>query len=173
MNAVLQAKNLSKIYGRGESEVRALNRCDLTFEEGGFTAIVGRSGSGKTTLLHLLGGLDMPTTGTVLLEGRDIYALSDKQRTILRRRRIGFVFQFYNLVPELTAWQNIVLPLNLDGRSGGEVLELLHLSRRRFGQTLVLVTHDLRIAEGADRVLTLEDGLVAADSTSDSEVSPV
>ena len=108
MNAVLQAKNLSKIYGRGESEVRALNRCDLTFEEGGFTAIVGRSGSGKTTLLHLLGGLDMPTTGTVLLEGRDIYALSDKQRTILRRRRIGFVFQFYNLVPELTAWQNIV-----------------------------------------------------------------
>jgi len=116
MNAVLQAKNLSKIYGRGESEVRALNRCDLTFEEGGFTAIVGRSGSGKTTLLHLLGGLDMPTTGTVLLEGRDIYALSDKQRTILRRRRIGFVFQFYNLVPELTAWQNIVLPLNLDGR---------------------------------------------------------
>ena len=237
MNAVLQAKNLSKIYGRGESEARALNRCDLTFEEGGFTAIVGRSGSGKTTLLHLLGGLDMPTTGTVLLEGRDIYALSDKQRTILRRRRIGFVFQFYNLVPELTAWQNIVLPLNLDGRrpdaeylnavvetlglterlghfagelsggqqqrvaiaralaskpaviladeptgnldgrSGGEVLELLHLSRRRFGQTLVLVTHDLRIAEGADRVLTLEDGLVAADSaadsTSDSEVSPV
>ena len=233
MNAVLQAKNLSKIYGRGESEVRALNRCDLTFEEGGFTAIVGRSGSGKTTLLHLLGGLDMPITGTVLLEGRDIYALSDKQRTILRRRRIGFVFQFYNLVPELTAWQNIVLPLNLDGRrpdaeylnavvetlglterlghfagelsggqqqrvaiaralaskpaviladeptgnldgrSGGEVLELLHLSRRRFGQTLVLVTHDLRIAEGADRVLTLEDGLVAADSTSDSEVSPV
>ena len=237
MNAVLQAKNLSKIYGRGESEVRALNRCDLTFEEGGFTAIVGRSGSGKTTLLHLLGGLDMPTTGTVLLEVRDIYALSDKQRTILRRRRIGFVFQFYNLVPELTAWQNIVLPLNLDGRrpdaeylnavvetlglterlghfagelsggqqqrvaiaralaskpaviladeptgnldgrSGGEVLELLHLSRRRFGQTLVLVTHDLRIAEGADRVLTLEDGLVAADSaadsTSDSEVSPV
>ena len=237
MNAVLQAKNLSKIYGRGESEVRALNRCDLTFEEGGFTAIVGRSGSGKTTLLHLLGGLDMPTTGTVLLEGRDIYALSDKQRTILRRRRIGFVFQFYNLVPELSAWQNIVLPLNLDGRrpdteyldavvetlglterlghlagelsggqqqrvaiaralaskpaviladeptgnldgrSGGEVLELLHLSRRRFGQTLVLVTHDLRIAEGADRVLTLEDGLVAADSssdsTSDSEVSPV
>lgn len=135
MNAVLQAKNLSKIYGRGESEVRALNRCDLTFEEGGFTAIVGRSGSGKTTLLHLLGGLDMPTTGTVLLEGRDIYALSDKQRTILRRRRIGFVFQFYNLVPELTAWQNIVLPLNLDGRRPdaeylNAVVETLGLTER-------------------------------------------
>ena len=223
-------KNICKSY---DNKTQVLKGIDLEVEEGELLTLLGPSGCGKSTLLRCLAGLEQVQQGHILLEGRDIYALSDKQRTILRRRRIGFVFQFYNLVPELTAWQNIVLPLNLDGRrpdaeylnavvetlglterlghfagelsggqqqrvaiaralaskpaviladeptgnldgrSGGEVLELLHLSRRRFGQTLVLVTHDLRIAEGADRVLTLEDGLVAADSTSDSEVSPV
>ena len=224
MGILLQTKGLSKAYGKGEGQVVALKGCSLCFGEGSFTAVVGRSGSGKSTLLHLLGGLDTPTAGSVELEGRDIYRLSDSERTIFRRRRIGFVFQFYNLMPELTAYQNILLPIqldnrkadkayldevisllglgdrlshyagelsggqqqrvaiarslitkpavlladeptgNLDGKSGAEVLELLHLSRRRFGQTLIMVTHDRQIAEGADRIITLEDGCVAGDT---------
>ncbi len=224
MGIVLETKGLSKIYGKGEGEVRALNKCELRFREGSFTSIVGRSGSGKSTLLHLLGGLDTPTTGGVFIEGRNIYDLTDSERTILRRRRVGFIFQFYNLMPELTAYQNILLPLqldgrkpdkayideiistlgleerlshaagelsggqqqrvaiaralaakpaviladeptgNLDGRSGAEVLELLHLSRRRFQQTLIMVTHDRQIAEGSDRIITLEDGCVTGDA---------
>ena len=224
MGILLQAKGLTKIYGKGNSEVRALNECDLSFTEGSFTSIVGRSGSGKSTLMHLLGGLDIPTFGSVEIEGRSLYRLSDSERTIFRRRRIGFVFQFYNLMPELTAYQNILLPLqldnrridkdyldeiismlglkerlshypgelsggqqqraaiaraliakpavvladeptgNLDGRSGAEVLELLHLSRKRFGQTLIMVTHDRQIAEGADRIITLEDGKIVDDT---------
>ncbi len=224
MGILVQTKGLSKIYGKDENEVRALSECNLYFTEGSFTSIVGRSGSGKSTLLHLLGGLDVPTQGSVEIEGRDIYHLSDSERTIFRRRRIGFVFQFYNLMPELTAYQNILLPLqldnrqvdkdyldeivsllglsdrlshyagelsggqqqrvaiaralitkpavlladeptgNLDGKSGAEVLELLHLSRRRFNQTLIMVTHDRQIAEGADRIITLEDGRISGDT---------
>ena len=224
MNILLQAKGLTKIYGKGNNEVHALNECNLSFTEGSFTSIVGRSGSGKSTLMHLLGGLDTPTSGSVEIEGRSLYRLSDSERTIFRRRRIGFVFQFYNLMPELTAYQNILLPLqldnrkideeyldeiisilglkerlshysgelsggqqqrvaiaralitkpavvladeptgNLDGKSGAEVLELLHLSRRRLNQTLIMVTHDRQIAEGADRIITLEDGKVADDT---------
>ena len=116
MSIILQTKGLSKIYGKGDNEVRALNKCDVTFREGSFTSIVGRSGSGKSTLMHLLGGLDTPTTGSVLIEGRNIYDMSDSERTIFRRRRIGFVFQFYNLMPELTAYQNILLPIQLDNQ---------------------------------------------------------
>ena len=224
MNILLQAKRLTKIYGKGNNEVHALNECDLSFTEGSFTAIVGRSGSGKSTLMHLLGGLDTPTSGSVEIEGRSLYRLSDSERTIFRRRRIGFVFQFYNLMPELTAYQNILLPLqldnrridkdyldeiitmlglkdrlsylpgelsggqqqrvaiaralltkpavvladeptgNLDGKSGAEVLELLHLSRKRLNQTLIMVTHDRQIAEGADRIITLEDGMIVDDT---------
>ena len=224
MGILVQTKGLSKTYGKGENEVQALKECRLCFAEGSFTSIVGRSGSGKSTLLHLLGGLDTPTTGSVEIEGRDIYQLSDSERTIFRRRRVGFVFQFYNLMPELTAYQNILLPLhldgrrpdqpyideiitmlglgdrlnhyagelsggqqqrvaiaralapkpaviladeptgNLDGRSGEEVLALLHLSRRRFHQTLIMVTHDRQIAEGSDRIITLIDGRVGGDS---------
>ncbi len=224
MGILVQAKGLSKTYGKGENEVQALKECYLYFTEGSFTAIVGRSGSGKSTLLHLLGGLDTPTTGNVEIEGRDIYQLSDSERTIFRRRRVGFVFQFYNLMPELTAFQNILLPMqldnrkvdkpyldevisllglgdrlshyagelsggqqqrvaiaralitqpavlladeptgNLDGKSGAEVLELLHLSRKRFNQTLIMVTHDRQIAEGADRIITLEDGCISGDT---------
>ena len=229
MSILLETRGLSKIYGKGENEVRALNKCDLTFAEGSFTSIVGRSGSGKSTLMHLLGGLDTPTTGAVFIEGKNITDLSDSERTIFRRRRVGFIFQFYNLMPELTAYQNILLPIqldgrrsdkeyieeiidmlglaerlghyagelsggqqqrvgsppalatkppvvladeptgNLDGRSGAEVLELLHLSRKRFHQTLIMVTHDRQIAEGSDRIITLEDGCVHGDS----EVNPL
>ena len=225
MSILLETRGLSKIYGKGENEVRALNKCDLTFAEGSFTSIVGRSGSGKSTLMHLLGGLDTPTTGAVFIEGKNITDLSDSERTIFRRRRVGFIFQFYNLMPELTAYQNILLdgrrpdkeyieeiidmlglaerlghyagelsggqqqrvaiaralaakpavvladePTgNLDGRSGAEVLELLHLSRKRFHQTLIMVTHDRQIAEGSDRIITLEDGCVRGDS----EVNPL
>ena len=224
MGILVQTKGLSKTYGKGENEVQALKECHLCFAEGSFTSIVGRSGSGKSTLLHLLGGLDTPTTGSVEIEGRDIYQLSDSERTIFRRRRVGFVFQFYNLMPELTAYQNILLPMqldnrkvdkayldevisllgledrlshyagelsggqqqrvaiaralitqpavlladeptgNLDGKSGAEVLELLHLSRKRFNQTLIMVTHDRQIAEGADRIITLEDGCISSDT---------
>ena len=224
MGILVQTKGLSKTYGKGENEVQALKECRLCFAEGSFTSIVGRSGSGKSTLLHLLGGLDTPTTGSVEIEGRDIYQLSDSERTIFRRRRVGFVFQFYNLMPELTAYQNILLPMqldnrkvdkayldevisllglgdrlshyagelsggqqqrvaiaralitqpavlladeptgNLDGKSGAEVLELLHLSRKRFNQTLIMVTHDRQIAEGADRIITLEDGCISGDT---------
>ena len=224
MGILVQTKGLSKTYGKAENEVQALKECHLCFAEGSFTSVVGRSGSGKSTLLHLLGGLDTPTTGSVEIEGRDIYQLSDSERTIFRRRRVGFVFQFYNLMPELTAYQNILLPMqldnrkvdkayldevisllglddrlshyagelsggqqqrvaiaralitkpavlladeptgNLDGKSGAEVLELLHLSRKRFNQTLIMVTHDRQIAEGADRIITLEDGRVSGDT---------
>lgn len=230
-NAIIEAKALSKIYGKGENEVRALNKTDIQFFDGTFTAIVGRSGSGKSTLLHLLGGLDMPTTGDVIIEGERIYSLNDKMRTILRRRRIGFVFQFYNLVPELTAYENIIMPItldnrqvdkeyideiiitlglqerlnhyagqlsggqqqrvaiaralatkpavvfadeptgNLDGKSGGEVLELLHLSKKKFGQSLIMVTHDIKIAEGADRIVTIDDGIITSDSLNDTRIS--
>ena len=224
MGILVQTKGLSKTYGKGENEVQALKACHLCFAEGSFTSVVGRSGSGKSTLMHLLGGLDMPTAGNVEIEGRDIYQLSDSERTIFRRRRVGFVFQFYNLMPELTAYQNILLPMqldnrkvdkayldevisllgigdrlshyagelsggqqqrvaiaralitkpavlladeptgNLDGKSGAEVLELLHLSRKRFKQTLIMVTHDRQIAEGADRIITLEDGYISGDT---------
>lgn len=224
MNTLMQTKGLSKVYGKGENKVIALSNCNLSFSEGSFTSIVGRSGSGKSTLLHLIGGLDLPTNGEVLIEGQSIYKMTDSERTIFRRRRLGFIFQSYNLVPELTAYQNILLPLNLDsritdkeylteiisilgletrlnhypgelsggqqqrvaiaralitkpavvladeptgnldGQSGSEVLELLHLSRKRFNQTLIMVTHDRQIADGSDRIITIRDGLVVADS---------
>lgn len=224
MSVLMQTKNLSKVYGKGENQVIALNNCNLSFKEGSFTSIVGRSGSGKSTLLHLIGGLDLPTNGEVLIEGQSIYNMTDSERTIFRRRRLGFIFQSYNLVPELTAYQNILLPLNLDARitdkeylneivsilgletrlnhypgelsggqqqriaiaralitkpavvladeptgnldglSGSEVLELLHLSRKRFNQTLIMVTHDRQIADGSDRIITIQDGLVVSDS---------
>lgn len=220
MSTILYTKSLSKVYGVSDNQVSALDNVTIDFEEGSFTAITGRSGSGKSTLLHLLGGLDSPTNGEVFLENKRIYDLPDRERTIMRRRRIGFVFQFYNLMPELTAYENIVLPINLDGRnpdkiylneiiemlglkdrllhyagelsggqqqrvaiaralatkpavvladeptgnldgkSGTEVLDLLRLTKKRFNQTLVMVTHDLKIAEGADRIIKLADGRI-------------
>ena len=113
---VLQTRGLKKVYGTGEARVRALDGVDLDVEQGEFVAVVGTSGSGKSTLLHMLGGLDRPTAGTVTVDGRNIFALSDEALTVFRRRKIGFVFQAYNLVPVLSVWENIVLPVQLDGR---------------------------------------------------------
>ena len=113
---ILETRDLKKYYGAGDTQVKALDGVDLSVEPGEFVAIVGTSGSGKSTLLHMLGGLDRPTGGSVLVEGRDIFALKDEELTIFRRRKIGFVFQSYNLVPVLSVWENIVLPVELDGR---------------------------------------------------------
>lgn len=120
--AVLKAENLKKIYGSGSNEVKALNGVDLMVEKGEFVAVVGTSGSGKSTLLHMLGGLDRPTSGKVYVDGKDIFSLKDEELTIFRRRKIGFVFQAYNLVPVLNVYENIVLPVELDGKHADEEL---------------------------------------------------
>ena len=117
---ILQTKNLKKYYGSGDTQVKALDGVDLSIEQGEFVAIVGTSGSGKSTLLHMLGGLDRPTSGTVTVNGKDIFTLKDESLTIFRRRKIGFVFQSYNLVPVLSVWENIVLPVELDGNKVDE-----------------------------------------------------
>ena len=133
--SVLETKDLRKVYGAGDTEVRALDGVDLTVEQGEFVAVVGTSGSGKSPLLHMLGGLDRPTGGTVSVDGRDIFSLKDEELTIFRRRKIGFVFQNYNLVPVLSVYENIVLPIQLDGRQPdrryvGEIIETLGLESK-------------------------------------------
>ena len=133
--SVLETRDLRKVYGAGDTEVRALDGVDLTVEQGEFVAVVGTSGSGKSTLLHMLGGLDRPTSGTVSVDGRDIFSLKDEELTIFRRRKIGFVFQNYNLVPVLSVYENIVLPSQLDGRQPdrryvGEIIETLGLESK-------------------------------------------
>ncbi len=218
--SILQAKGLQKQYGSGDNRVNALDGVDLEVEQGEFLAIVGTSGSGKSTLLHLLGGLDRPTKGMVVVDGRDLSSLSDEELTIFRRRKIGFVFQNYNLVPVLNVMENILLPLRLDGKrvdeayvqeivrmlglerkqdrlpnhlSGGQqqrvaiaralaakpaiiladeptgnldsktsqdVLSLLKVSSQRFGQTIVMITHNEEIAQLADRIIRIEDGRI-------------
>lgn len=218
--SILQTENLTKIYGDGENAVHALRGINLTVEKGEFTAIVGTSGSGKSTLLHMLGGLDRPTTGKVMVDGKDIFSLSEEQLTIFRRRKIGFVFQSYNLVPVLNLYENIVLPLELDGKkidreyidqiaetlglkdrlealpnqlSGSQqqrvaiaralagtpsiiladeptgnldsktsqdVLSLLKVTSEKFGQTIVMITHNEEIAQMADRIIHIEDGCI-------------
>lgn len=218
--SILQTENLTKIYGDGENAVHALRGINLTVEKGEFTAIVGTSGSGKSTLLHMLGGLDRPTTGKVMVDGKDIFSLSEEQLTIFRRRKIGFVFQSYNLVPVLNLYENIVLPLELDGKkidrgyidqiaetlglkdrlealpnqlSGGQqqrvaiaralagtpsiiladeptgnldsktsqdVLSLLKVTSEKFGQTIVMITHNEEIAQMAGRIIHIEDGCI-------------
>ena len=132
---VLETKDLKKYHGSGDTQVKALDGVDLTVEDGEFVAIVGTSGSGKSTLLHMLGGLDRPTGGSVLVEGRDIFALKDEELTIFRRRKIGFVFQSYNLLPVLSVYDNIVLPIQLDGGRVDEsyvdqVIEALGLEQK-------------------------------------------
>ena len=117
---ILQTKDLKKYYGSGDTQVKALDGVDLSIQQGEFVAIVGTSGSGKSTLLHMLGGLDRPTSGAVLVDGKDIFSLKDEELTIFRRRKIGFVFQSYNLVPVLSVYENIVLPIQLDGRQVDE-----------------------------------------------------
>ena len=218
--SILQTENLTKIYGDGENAVHALRGINLAVEKGEFTAIVGTSGSGKSTLLHMLGGLDRPTTGKVMVDGKDIFSLSEERLTIFRRRKIGFVFQSYNLVPVLNLYENIVLPLELDGKkidreyidqiaetlglkdrlealpnqlSGGQqqrvaiaralagtpsiiladeptgnldsktsqdVLSLLKVTSDKFGQTIVMITHNEEIAQMADRIIHIEDGCI-------------
>ncbi len=132
---ILQAKNLRKIYGSGENAVHALDGVDLSVEKGEFVAVVGTSGSGKSTLLHMLGGLDRPTDGTVIIDGHDLSELKEEECTIFRRRKIGFVFQNYNLVPVLNVMENIVLPIRLDGREPDEgyltqIIETLGLAQK-------------------------------------------
>lgn len=221
MKSILKTKDLCKYYGSGENEVRAVQNVNLAIEKGEFVAIVGKSGSGKSTLLHMLGGLDTPSAGKVFIGGRDIFTYKEDKLAVLRRRKIGFVFQSYNLISSLNVWENIVLPSGLDGRktdeafvmdiirtldmerklenlpntlSGGqqqrvaiaralaakpdilladeptgnldsrtseEVMGLLKMSVGKYGQTLVMITHDEEIAQIADRILVIEDGKVA------------
>jgi len=132
---ILQVNNLKKVYGSGENAVRALDGINLSIEKGEFVAVVGTSGSGKSTLLHMLGGLDRPTDGTVTVDGKDIFSLKDEALTIFRRRKIGFVFQAYNLVPVLNVYENIVLPIELDGKKADkafvqEIVQTLGLEKR-------------------------------------------
>lgn len=134
--SILKAVNLKKIYGKGENAVHALNSVNLSVERGEFVAIVGTSGSGKSTLLHMLGGLDRPTDGTVVVDGKDIFTLKEEALTIFRRRKIGFVFQAYNLVPTLNVYENIVLPIELDGGKVdetyvGHIIHLLGLDEKK------------------------------------------
>ena len=217
----IEAKKISKVYGSGENQVVALEEADLKLEPGDFVSIMGPSGSGKSTLLHLLSGLDRPTSGSLFYDGQDIYGFSDKALSAFRRRRIGFVFQQFNLLPVLTARENILMPLlldkrqgeeayleqlaerlgigdrlnhlphelsggqqqrvaiaraliagadvifadeptgNLDSWSGGEVMKLLEDICREMGKTLVVITHDSRVAQLANRIFTMTDGKLA------------
>ncbi len=218
--AILQAKELKKYYGTGENQVKALDGVSIQVEKGEFVSIVGTSGSGKSTLLHILGGLDKPTSGQVIIDGRDISGLSEDELCVFRRRKIGFVFQSYNLVPVLNVYENIVLPVELDGNkvdeeyveqivkflglkeklkslpnqlSGGQqqrvaiaralaakpailladeptgnldsrtsqdVLSLLKVTSEKFGQTIMMITHNEEIAQMAGRIVRIEDGRI-------------
>ena len=220
MEIILETKDLCKYYGEGENLVKAVDHMDIQIRRNEFVTIVGKSGSGKSTLLHMLGALDRPTSGEVLLAGRNIAELSDDALAKLRRRKIGFVFQAFNLVPSLNVWENIVLPVGLDGRAadegfvrdilktlgleekaksmpntlsggqqqrtaiaraiaakpsiiladeptgnldtktGDEVMALLKFSAKKYGQTLVVITHNEDIAQMADRTIVIEDGKV-------------
>lgn len=217
---ILQTEHLKKYYGSGDTLVRALDGVDFSVENGEFVSIVGTSGSGKSTLLHMLGGLDRPTSGKVFVDGQDIFSLRDDALTIFRRRKIGFVFQSYNLVPVLNVYENIVLPIELDGNpidkpyveeilsvlgldamqhrlpnqlSGGQqqrvaiaralatkpaiiladeptgnldsrtsqdVLSLMKVTGAKFGQTIVMITHNEEIAQLSDRIIRIEDGKI-------------
>lgn len=220
----LEIKNLCKIYGKGENQVTALNHVSLTVEKGEFVAIIGSSGSGKSTLLHAIAGVDVPTKGKILLDGQDIYAGNSEQLAIFRRRQVGLIYQFHNLIPTLNVVENITLPVlmdrrkvnqkrlkellellglkdrqehlpnqlsggqqqrvaigralmnapavmladeptgALDSRNGQEIVRLLKESNQKYGQTLLLVTHDENIALQAERIITIADGKVVRDS---------
>lgn len=220
MDMILRADKLCKYYGSGENQVRAADGISLEIAHGEFAAIVGKSGSGKSTLLHMLGGLDYPTSGRVYIKGKDIFSMKEDALAVFRRKKIGFVFQAFNLVSAINVWENIVLPMGLDGqkvdeefvmeivqtlglkeklanyphtlsggqqqrvaiaralasgpdiiyadeptgnldsRSSDEVMGLLKMSVKKFGQTLVMITHDEDIAQLADRIITIEDGRV-------------
>ena len=217
---LLEVRHISKIYGKGEMAVHALKDVSFEVPKGEFVAIVGESGSGKSTLLNIIGALDTPTEGQVFIDGKDIFAMKDRNATVFRRRNIGFIFQAFNLIPELTVEQNMVFPLlldyqkpdqqyleelltvlnlqqrrhhlpsqlsggqqqraaigralmtrpsliladeptgNLDSRNSDEVISLLKEASRKYGQTIILITHNRVIAQSADRVLQVRDGVV-------------
>lgn len=220
---ILRIENLSKIYGKGDTEVRALDNVSFTVPKGQFVAIIGPSGSGKSTLLHIMGGVDTPTSGHVFVDGTDITELNETALAIFRRRQIGLIYQFYNLIPILTVEENMTLPLLLDGKkadkahydnlvaklglekrlthlpselSGGqqqrvsigralmnnpailladeptgnldsknskEIIELLRRFNKELNQTVIIITHDERIALSADRIIAVEDGKIVRD----------
>jgi putative ABC transport system ATP-binding protein len=220
---LLKIENLCKVYGKGENKISALDHVSLTIEKGEFTAIIGTSGSGKSTLLHIIGGVDVPTSGKVFLDGQDVYAQSNEKLAIFRRRQVGLIYQFYNLIPTLNVVENITLPIlmdkrkvneerlndllellglqdrkthlpnqlsggqqqrvsigralmnapavmladeptgSLDSRNGHEIIKLLKESNRKYGQTLLLVTHDENIALQAERIIGISDGKVVRD----------
>jgi len=222
MDTILRTEDLCKFYGEGENEVRAIDDTNIQIQKGEFVAIVGKSGSGKSTLLHMLGGLDIPTSGKVYIGNKDIFELKEEELAVFRRRKIGFIFQAFNLVASLNVWENIVLPIGLDGKkvddafvkdilntlqlerkmenlpntlsggqqqrvaiaraiaskpdiiladeptgnldskTGDEVISLLKMSAKKYGQTLVVITHDEEIAQMADRIIVIEDGKVVA-----------
>lgn len=220
---ILNCRGIEKVFGKGENQVVALNGIDLSIERGEFVAIIGASGSGKSTLLHILGSVDKPTRGVVTIDGVDLGGLNATEAAIFRRRKIGLVYQFYNLIPTLTVEKNILMPLLLDRRkpdeeyfksiitaldiadklerlpsqlSGGqqqrvaiarslvyrpavlladeptgnldrenskEIIDMLKLSNRNFQQTIILITHDEKVAAEADRIVTIEDGKIVSD----------
>ena len=220
---ILRVENLTKVYGKDENEVRALDGVSFTVNKGEFIAIIGPSGSGKSTLLHILGGVDRPTSGKVFMDGKDVYAQNEEQLAIFRRRQVGLIYQFYNLIPVLNVTENITLPVLMDGQkvnqdrlsellttlklkgrenhlqnqlSGGqqqrvsigralmnapavvladeptgnldsknsqEIVELLKMSNEKYGQTLIIITHDENIALQTDRIIAIEDGKITRD----------
>ena len=221
--AVLEVKELTKKYGQGESEVVALDHVSFSVERGEFVTIIGASGSGKSTLMNMIGGIDKPSSGSVMIEGIDISNMSEDELAIFRRRNLGIIYQFYNLIPTLTAEENIALPWKLDGRkenkkrleeiikmlgldkrashlpgqlsggqqqrvsigralinepafiladeptgnldskTSGEIIDVLKLANQKYNQTILLVTHDEKIALQADRVITIRDGKIIKD----------
>ena len=223
MQNILKIEHLSKYYGEGENQVKALDDVCFSVAKGEFVAIIGPSGSGKSTLLHILGGVDKPTKGKVYLDGTDVYAQNEEQLAIFRRRQVGLIYQFYNLIPVLDVEENITLPVlldgqkvnrehlaeliqilglsgrehhlpnqlsggqqqrvsigralmnapavvladeptgNLDSKNGQEIVRLLKESNRKYGQTLVMITHDESIALQADRIITIQDGKIRRD----------
>ena len=220
---ILRCEGIKKVYGTGNNRVAALQKVDLSVEKGEFVAIVGASGSGKSTLLHILGSVDKPTEGKVIIEGTDISTLNQTGAAIFRRRKVGLVYQFYNLIPTLTIRKNILMPLlldkkkpnqdyfeqvvsslgiadkleslpnqlsggqqqraaiarsliyrpallladeptgNLDQKNSREIIDMLKLSNRNLKQTILLITHDEKIALEADRIVTIEDGQIISD----------
>ena len=222
METIVRTEQLCKYYGTGDSQVQAVKNAEIAIQKGEFAAIVGKSGSGKSTLLHMLGGLDMPTSGSVFVRGKELSKMKEEELAVFRRRKIGFIFQAYNLVSSINVWENIVLPLglderfvdekyikdvihvlgienrlyhlpnalsggqqqraaiaralaskpdivfadeptgNLDSRASEEVITLLRMSAEKYGQTIVMITHDEEIAQAADRILVIEDGQVVS-----------
>ena len=162
---LLRAEHLTKTYGKDENVVAALNDVSLTINKGEFVAIIGASGSGKSTLLHMLGGVDRPTSGTVLIDGKDIFKQNDEQLAIFRRREIGLVYQFFNLIPVLSVVENITMPVLLDHRKVNRerLRELLKYSNQKYNQTTVLITHDENVALQAKRIITIQDGRIQHD----------